>query len=136
MLRAFILFCQPLFLLLLATADADEHRPHELVRAIEQVESGGDPDAVGDGGKAVGILQIHPITARDANRIEGHDKYSLEDREDVSKSREIFWTITDHYSEGESYETIARRWNGGPDGDEQEATRKYWEKVKAELDKQ
>ena len=31
----------------------------QLLAAIDQVESGGDPDAVGDNGHAIGIDQIH-----------------------------------------------------------------------------
>jgi len=103
-----------------------------LLAAIIAVESGGNPHAVGDGGAAVGILQIHPITVRDANRILRRDVYTDADRRCPRKSIEIFGVITGHYSgrHGASMETIARRWNGGPRGETKRATETYWQKVK------
>ena len=106
-----------------------------LRRAIELVESGGRAKAVGDGGKAVGILQIHPVVVDDVNRILGETKYGLQDRTSVVKSREMFWVYTQHYSKDASREVIARRWNGGPKGDKKEATAAYWRKVEAEIQK-
>lgn len=101
-----------------------------LIDAIIQVESGGNPYAIGDNGYAVGILQIHPIMVRDVNRIVGYDKYDLNDRYDINKSKEMFWIYTNHYSKDETNEIIARRWNGGPRGDKKESTVQYWNKVK------
>ena len=40
-----------------------------LVNAIIYVESRGNDSAIGDRGKAVGCLQIHPICVREVNRI-------------------------------------------------------------------
>lgn len=105
----------------------------DLINAIIEVESGGNPRAIGDSGQAVGILQIWPITVKDANRILGDRIFSLEDRFDPYKSIDIFLTITEHYSRNESFEVIARRWNGGPTGEKKAATKKYWEKVKSAL---
>ena len=67
------------------------------ILAVAMVESGGDPCAIGDGGKAVGILQIHPIMVKDVNRILGEDRYSLADRRDVRKSVEVFCVYCLHY---------------------------------------
>ena len=36
-----------------------------VVAALIQVESGGDPAAVGDGGRSVGILQMRTIAVRE-----------------------------------------------------------------------
>jgi hypothetical protein len=47
---------------LLAAADAPK-----ILRAIAMVESGEDPLAVGDSGKALGAWQIHPEAWQDAN---------------------------------------------------------------------
>ena len=120
-------------LLLAACTQAQPHDP-ALVAAVEQVESGGNPRAVGDSGKAVGILQIQPIMVRDVNRILGSQRYSLADRLDPVKSREMFWVYADHYSPGASREVIARRWNLGPKGDRSPATVGYWRKVSAALE--
>ena len=32
----------------------------DIVRAVIEVESGGDPEAVGDGGESIGLMQIQP----------------------------------------------------------------------------
>jgi len=47
----------------------DELGLEDLLNAIEQVESGGDSNAVGDGGAAIGSFQIHKIYVDDVNRI-------------------------------------------------------------------
>lgn len=105
--------------------------------AIVQVESGGDASAVGDGGRAVGILQIHPVTVEDANRIARLRKlgvtFTLEDRLDAEKSRHMFRIVSDHYSAGAGDEVVARRWNGGPKGEKKAATAAYWAKVQAKM---
>lgn len=105
-----------------------------LIEAIIQVESKGDPNAIGDGGKAVGILQIHKIMVDDVNRILGSTKYSYEDRRDPAKSREMFRVYTDHYTPEWDAETVARRWNAGPKGDKKDCSIPYWKKVKKCLD--
>jgi len=103
--------------------------------AIERVESWCDPNAVGDGGRAVGVLQIHPCTVEDANRIVGSRLFTCEDRWSMAKSREIWWTITNHYSWRQPMEIVARRWNGGPRGETKPATAAYWTKVRREMDR-
>jgi hypothetical protein len=100
-----------------------------LLPAIEHVESSGRADAVGDGGKAVGILQIHPIMVADCNRIVGEDRWTLDDRKDAVKSRAMFRTYSNHYSKDASDEVVARRWNSGPRGDRKKATEAYWKRV-------
>lgn len=104
-----------------------------LIEAIIQVESKGDPNAVGDGGKAVGILQIHKVMVDDCNRIAGFKKFTYEDRKDPAKSREMFRVYTDHYTPSWDAELVAKRWNGGPKGETKPATKEYWAKVKVKL---
>jgi len=64
------------------------------------IESSGDPSAIGDGGKAVGILQMHQIAVREANRIcELNGKaprFSYDDRFDREKSIEMCSIILVH----------------------------------------
>lgn len=110
-----------------------------LVNAIIYVESRGNDSAIGDNGKAVGCLQIHPIAVREANRILNRDVYSIEDRYSRSKSIEIFNIISEEYECCQEYtfteyaEIVSRRWNGGPKGDNKKCTEKYWKKVKEKL---
>ena len=115
----------------------------DLMDAIEQVESGGDPWAVGDNGEAVGSFQIHKIYVDDVKRIllksplmfswsAGIPDYK--DRYDPELSREIVEVYLKHY--GGTFEEMARKHNGGPAGHKKECTKKYWEKVKILLEKQ
>jgi hypothetical protein len=107
-----------------------------LFLAIVAVESGGNVNAIGDRGKAVGPAQMWEITVRDVNRI-AKTHYSLDDRRDISKCAEMFQIYTDHY--GKKYgwpvsdEVRAKVWNGGPSGPNKPQTEKYWQKVKARL---
>jgi len=104
-----------------------------ILPAIEAVESGGNPNAIGDSGKAVGILQLHTIMVDDCNRIVGETRWTYADRSSQSKSEAMFRVYSEHYSPSSSFETIARRWNGGPKGDRKPSTLPYWKKVKAHL---
>jgi hypothetical protein len=107
-----------------------------LFLAIVAVESGGNVNAIGDNGKAVGPAQIWEITVKDVNRIAG-TRYTSNDRRDLTKSAEIFRIYTDHY--GRKYgwpvtdEVRAKVWNGGPNGPKKSATSTYWRKVSAKL---
>lgn len=59
-----------------------------MIDALIHVESGGHPDAVGDDGQAVGVLQIHPCVIDDL-RVAGYD-FTLDDRLDPDRSIAIF----------------------------------------------
>ena len=112
-------------------------KPHaKLIQAIIHVESGGNANAVGDGGHAIGILQIHPIMVTDCNRNLGREAFDLSDRLSRSKSVQMFNVYTDHYSKGATDEVIARNWNGGPSGHRKSATLSYWKKVNHQLKEQ
>ena len=115
-------------------SEAKTGSPDRLLSAIEWTESRGRSDAIGDGGRAVGILQVWPITVADANRIRGREEFTLADRLDPDRSRAIFWTITNHYSRGASDEVIARRWNAGPTGDRKACSVGYWNKVRKAME--
>jgi soluble lytic murein transglycosylase-like protein len=108
-----------------------------LWEAVCAVESSGNPHAVGDGGKAVGIAQIHPIMVREANRLAG-TKYTLKDRLDPVKSKAIFTIYTEHYGKGRSVEYQAKLWNGGPSalkakGQKRINLENYWRKIQSKL---
>jgi hypothetical protein len=104
-----------------------------LIDAMIYVESKGDSAAIGDGGRAVGVLQIWPIMVRDVNRILGKYhidfRYNYNDRYSPEKSVEMFYIWKSYYHPYSSYEVIARCWNGGTNGHRRSSTRNYWYKV-------
>lgn len=109
-----------------------------LIHALKMAESGCKSDAIGDNGKAVGILQLHKVYVDDANRIVGYNKYSYNDRHDVRKSEEITRIVLAHY--GDIYEckagkpctdeVLARIHNLGYSNWDSELGVIYWNKVK------
>ena len=108
----------------------------DIMNAIIQVESRGNPKAYAPGEDAVGILQIRKCMVDDVNRIlkrKKHPKrYTYIDRWDEQKSYEMFDIFCNHYGL-DTAEEIARGWNGGPRGINNPATLGYWEKVKEEI---
>jgi hypothetical protein len=108
-----------------------------LWEAVCRVESNGNPLAVGDGGRAAGIAQIWAITVRDVNRFAG-TQFTLNDRFDAEKSRQMFRLYTEHYAKGKSDEVKAKIWNGGPNAMKATGQKKlnldrYWSKIKKHL---
>lgn len=111
-----------------------------LLVALVLVESGGVPNPPrGDGGRAIGPLQIHRIAVEDANRIIGHRRYRWEDCQHLEVSLEVAAVLLTHYGDRLPHPAterdLARIWNGGPDGWRQPATLSYWVKVKRHLDR-
>ena len=114
-----------------------------LISALIAVESDGRADAIGDEGRAVGLLQITPVCVQDINHF-AQTEYTLEDRADERKSLEMCWRYLYHY--GNKYrratgneptqEVLARIWNGGPCGYKSANTDHYWHKVQRELQRQ
>ena len=115
--------------------------PTFLLDAIEQVESNGDPNAIGDNGKAVGSFQIWKTYVDDVNRILREHRYNYNDRYDPLLSRYMVKTYIGHYvtkkrlKRNPTFEDMARIHNGGPNGYKKKCTEKYWEKIKKELTK-
>lgn len=112
-----------------------------LLSALIAVESGGQINAVGDNGRAVGVLQIHACCVEDVNRITGKT-YTLQDRTDEAKSREICTAYLLHYGrvyerrtgEKATAEILARIWNGGPRGHKKNRTLRYWGRVQSVME--
>lgn len=112
------------------------HQPIDLARtwvAVCMVESGGQSDAVGDAGEAIGIAQIHKVCVDDVNRIKGRQEFTYGDRLDPQKSFLMFQTYVLHYYPKGGPEQWARCWNGGPKGPSKQATLKYWVKVQRRM---
>ena len=86
------------------------------IEAVIWQESRGNENAIGDKGAAVGVLQIHPIMVREANRIIAmktgkKDTYSYDDRYDREKSIQIFKTVQDFHNKEHSYKRALEIWN-------------------------
>ena len=117
-----------------------------MIVALTKVESNGNAAAVGDNGKAFGILQIHISMVRDANRIAG-THFTHSEMLDPAKARSVAQIVLTHYSKHISKTTgrnatnkeLAFIWNGGagawkrasvPRGDaKQRNLEAYWGKV-------
>jgi hypothetical protein len=101
-----------------------------IMNAIIEIESGGNPNAVG--GNSVGVLQITPITVEQCNIIlrlkKSSKRYELIDRKNIRKSKEIFILIQEYYNPQHNLEKSIRLWNGGPNYSIK-GTQKYFEKV-------
>ncbi len=101
------------------------------VEAVIWRESRGDANAIGDSGKAVGVLQIHPIMVREANRIVAmnggeKDLYSYEDRYDRDKSIEMFKIVQDYHNKEHDMRKALDIWNHNhPDSYRNEIMNKY-----------
>ena len=106
-----------------------------LIAALITVETGGcrNPDlAIGDGGAAIGALQIHRAVVLDVNRIAGtsYTHAQMTNRVAARRVCEIYLT---RYAAGKTNEEAARIWNGGPTGYKKSATLAYWNKVRKEI---
>lgn len=114
----------------------------ELILALCLIESSLDPNAIGDGGEAVGILQIHECVIQDVNRIYGTE-YNLNDRYDPMLSKMICRKYLEHWGtvyyqrtrKQPTAEVLAKIWNGGALAYEKtnpivvDRLDKYWNKV-------
>lgn len=105
-----------------------------LLAALIAVESGGRDHAIGDGGRAVGPLQIHAGVVEDVNRRYGtHYRHSaMTNRSDAVQVCRLYLRI---YAPGASDEVAARVWNGGPQGARRASTLGYWSRVRRQLAK-
>ena len=102
-----------------------------VINAIIQVESGGNPKAVS--GPSCGAMQITPICVKQCNIIlekrKSKKRYTLNDRFDVQKSKEMFLLLQSVYNRANDIS-----WNGGQNYSRR-ATQRYYEKVMRHLKK-
>ena len=111
--------------------------PSRLADAITQVETGGEPNpanAVGDGGKSIGPMQITWACWKDATDHDPGIGGTYEDCKKLTYARRIFWAYLDRWAPDDDYETLARIWNGGPQGANKASTDAYWLRVQRALD--
>jgi len=108
-----------------------------LLSAIMYVESSYNDSAYNSREDAVGCLQIRKTMVDDVNRILRRQKSDLrfiyDDRWLRNKSIKMFDIYCKHYGLTTA-EEIARCWNGGRRGMQNEMTAIYWKKVKNKID--
>ena len=106
----------------------------DLLNAIRQVESGGNDNAIGDGGKAIGPYQIHRVYWEDAVEYDKSLGGTYQDCYNPDYARRVVIAYLTRYApKNATAEDLARVHNGGPKGYKKSATTKYWSKVKKEL---
>ena len=103
-----------------------------VINAIIQVESKGNPKAYNPKGDCCGILQITPGLVKQCNiwlkAEKSKKRYTLSDRYNVEKSKEMFIMVQNHYNKSNNIERAIRVWNGGP-GFKVSSTNGYYRKV-------
>lgn len=138
---------QEVFTFSVETGEMDPEVSEKLLQAMRKVESAapdnpnGDENAVGDGGKAIGVLQIWESYWKDAVERSGIGGSYKDCKGDGSTeySKRVIRAYMQRYANSRRLrrqatdEDIARIHNGGPNGYEKPETLGYWEKVKARM---
>ena len=115
------------------THAAPERKMELLLDAIAKLESNGDPNAVGDKGRAIGMYQIHRRYWQDGTKILGVD-WPYSEARDPEKARQVVRAYLRHYGKGRNLIDMARIHNGGPRGHRKKATLKYARRIEAILE--
>jgi hypothetical protein len=120
-----------LALLLALCATAHAAPPDSFFRALHVVEtSGRTGPIIGDGGKALGPLQIHRAYHADSRVAGDYSRVA-----DLAYSKRVATAYLKRYApaawKAGDVETLARVHNGGPRGHLKQATKGYGAKVKA-----
>ena len=130
----------PLVLSLTAATSAFAQVPESdmvrLLAAIKQVESGGNPNAIGDQGKALGAYQIWKSYWQDGIAYVPSIGGCYEDCKDPKYAEFVVRAYLARYAPKRgtvTLEMLARIHNGGPRGYLKQATLKYWHKVQRVL---
>ena len=130
----------PLLLSLTAASSAFAQVPESdmvrLLAAIKQVESGGDANAVGDNGKALGVYQIWESYWSDAIEYVPSIGGRYQDCKDPKYAEFVVRAYLARYAPKRrtvTLEMLARIHNGGPRGYLKPATLKYWLKIQKVL---
>ena len=112
-----------------------------LITALIIVESGGNDLAIGDGGRALGPLQIHRAVVVDVNRITG-SSYRWQEMTNRAQARAVCEAYLRHYvtekriNRNPTVADFAKVWNSGPNGFKKTVSDNYVRKFEAELRKQ
>jgi soluble lytic murein transglycosylase-like protein len=115
---------------LTASAQNESYDWTKVMDAIIKVESKGNASAKSK--DCVGVLQIRPILVQDVNEYlqmkKSKKRYSLKDRFNPTKSKEMFILYQKRYNPTNNVEKAIRLWNGGC-GYSVAKTEKYYQKV-------
>ena len=113
-----------------------QNTSNEIISAIMFVESSYNNFAYNPSGDAVGCLQIRRCMVDDINRILERKnsllRFTYNDRWSRKKSIQMFEVYCKYYNLN-TYEKIARCWNGGPNGIYKSTTVDYWDRVKNKI---
>ncbi len=112
-------------------AAVDPNDIERLLDAIARIESHCDPNAVGDGGRALGAYQIHRLYWQEGAELLGVD-WPHRDAADPKKARRVVKAYLLHYGKGKGLVEMARIHNGGPRGCEMKGTLPYVRKILAD----
>lgn len=122
-----------------------EYTLDETLAAIRMVESGNDPSAVGDGGRAIGCYQVWESYWSDAVEFSGlggnyRDCFKPDYADRVVREYMKRYCTEKRLGRKPTWEDIARMHNGGPravwaTGKKKENLDRYVAKVKAQLEK-
>ena len=115
-------------------AQNSEYDWSSVVDAIMMVESRGNVNA--RNGISCGPLQISPVLVSEVNNIlkrrNSSKRYSLGDRFNKQKSKEMFVIIQSYYNPSNNVERAIRMWQGGINY-KVSRTQRYFEKVMSYL---
>jgi soluble lytic murein transglycosylase-like protein len=132
MMRQKLIILVMLMLPISISAQEEKFDWNPVMDAIIQVESKGNPKAHNKNGDCAGILQITPGLVKQCNTWlkakKSKKRYTLSDRYNVKKSKEMFVMVQKHYNKSNNVEKAIRVWNGGP-GYTLEGTNGYYRKV-------
>lgn len=106
--------------MLTLSASSQAKKPYDwskVIDAIIQIESKGNAKARNPIGDCCGILQITPTLVKDVNEYlkmkKSKKRYTLADRYNVQKSKEMFILYQERYNKTNDVEKAIRLWNGG-----------------------
>jgi hypothetical protein len=119
------------FIIYRDTCDSD------FMRKIGQIESGGMDSISGENGRGIGRYGIYEIAVIGSG-LNALLNYQHDDMYRKEKSDRVFWAMMgifthlhwQKYGQPPSYEDLARKWAGGPNGERKAATLKYLKKFR------
>lgn len=112
-----------------------------LLPLLAQIESSNNPNAIGDGGRAIGLYQIHNVYWTDGieyMKVDWPYKRAYDPKYAEQVVRSYLTRYGKHYErvtgKKATLEVLARIHNGGPNGWKKKATLKYWQKIERLMD--
>lgn len=113
-----------------AATESDEFNWSPVIDAIIHFESRGNANA--RNGQYAGVLQMSPCVVKAVNQIlcsrGSKQRFTLRDRYNEAKSREMFVIFMSRYNPGNNIEKAIRMWKGGT-GYSVRGTQRYYRTV-------